>query len=189
MTIRVEPLTPGRTGDWLAFFDGSGFDDNPDWRPCYCMFFHFEGTNEAWAEFCSSGRSRAAQSERIATGGLRGFLAYDGDAAVGWLNAAPRSHYPKLDSFCPIEDGDRTGDLTCFVIAATHRRRGIARALLDAACAQFAQEGLTVAEAFPPKNPEDDAENFRGPRSLYERAGFAQAGDLPRHWQMRRALA
>lgn len=188
MSVRVEPLTPERAGDWLAFFDGPGFEDNPAWRPCYCMFFHFEGTNDAWAQFCESGGSRDAQIERISGGGLRGYLAYSDDTVAGWLNAAPRSHYPKLDSFCPIDDPETTGNLTCFVIAPSYRRRGVARALLDAACAQFARDGLTVAEAFPPIDADGDADNFRGPRALYERAGFTVASQLPRHYQMRRAL-
>lgn len=188
--MRVEALTPSRRDDWLAFFDGPGFDDNPDWRACYCMFFHFEGTNEAWATFCESGTSRKIQQQRIETGDVRGYLAYDGDAVAGWLNAAPRTHYPKLDGFAPIDDREATGNVTCFVIDPAKRRRGIARALLDRACEDFARAGLTVAEAFPPKQTDgSDADSFRGPLSLYQGAGFTIAEELPSHFRVRRTLA
>lgn len=186
--MRIEPMSPALLDDWLMFFDTRGFRDNPDWGQCYCVFFHFPGDVDEWGAACERGGNRENQIERIRSGGLRGYLAFDGDQPAGWLNAAPRTHYPKLDAFAPIEDRDTVGNLTCFVIDPSKRRRGIAGALLERACADFAATGMTYAEAFPPKQADSDAENFRGPLSLYERAGFGIVEEIPRHYRVRRAL-
>ena len=43
MPLLVRPLAPALAGDFLALFDGA-FPDNPDWRGCYCRFYHVPET-------------------------------------------------------------------------------------------------------------------------------------------------
>lgn len=102
---------------------------------------------------------------------MQGLLAYLDGQVVGWCNAAPRT---LLDSFAdePDPDTDRLGQITCFVVARSHRRTGIARALLEAACDMLREQGLALAEANPSRNASTDAENHFGPLSLYLSAGF-----------------
>lgn len=40
----IRPLTPERRADFLAFFEGEAFADNPAWASCYCYFYQFPGT-------------------------------------------------------------------------------------------------------------------------------------------------
>ncbi|MBP0652123.1 GNAT family N-acetyltransferase, partial [Mycobacterium tuberculosis] len=55
------------------------------------------------------------------------------------------------------------GAITCFLVAPDRRRRGIARALLDAALAGFAEDGLAIAEAYPRHAADGPAANHHGP--------------------------
>ena len=71
-------------------------------------------------------------------------------------------------------DASRIGEITCFVVAKAHRRTGVARGLLEAACEGLRAQGLEIAEAMPKAQAGSDAENHYGPRSLYESAGFTE---------------
>ncbi len=46
----IRELTPALAGDYLAFFDGDAFADNPDWASCYCRFFLWDGSTQGWAD-------------------------------------------------------------------------------------------------------------------------------------------
>ncbi len=66
-----------------------------------------------------------------------------------------------------MDDLERVGAIVCFVVAQPHRRQGIARRLLDAACEGFRRQGLAVAEAYPRKGSTSDAVNYKGPSQLH----------------------
>ena len=76
------------------------------------------------------------------------------------------------DECLTADDADRVGAVVCFTIAEPYRRRGIATALLGAACDGFRAKGLAIAEAYPRTNATDDAHNYHGPLALYLHAGF-----------------
>lgn len=54
-----------------------------------------------------------------------------------------------MDAFAdePDSDAPRIGQITCVVIANPHRRMGVARSLLNAACQGLQAQGFTIAEA------------------------------------------
>jgi len=72
----------------------------------------------------------------------------------------------------PDPDAARLGQITCFVVARNHRRTGVARALLEAACDMLRQQGLAIAEAHPSRKAASDAANHYGPLALFQSAGF-----------------
>jgi ribosomal protein S18 acetylase RimI-like enzyme len=86
-------------------------------------------------------------------------------------------HYAGRDD----RDDDTVGSIVCFVVAPPYRRHGLAARLLDAACRSFVDRGLDVAEAYPNKQPDDDASAYHGPMSMYIEAGFAEVGPLNEH--------
>ncbi len=49
MDIPIKPLNTSTLNDYLYFFDHITFTENPDWSKCYCLSFHFTGSNEQWS--------------------------------------------------------------------------------------------------------------------------------------------
>jgi ribosomal protein S18 acetylase RimI-like enzyme len=196
--VRVHPLTPERAADFLAFFDhetGPAFADNPEWAKCYCQFYH---TPKAVDFDVRPGEvNRIAMRQRIETGEMEGFLAYDdAGAVVGWLNAQTRNKLPhcfarmRLDP-TPIQLPDhRVAQVLCFVIHPERRRRGIARTLLDAACAAFTRRGIALVEAYPFKSGDstDPGDHFHGALPMFLDAGFAIFADTPSMTIVRKTL-
>jgi ribosomal protein S18 acetylase RimI-like enzyme len=120
---------------------------------------------------------------RIETGEMEGFLAYDGGDVAGWMNAQP---YHKLTFACarmripepalPVPRHEAAA-IVCFVVAPAHRRRGVARALLAAGLANFAQRGIKVVDAFPWNVEAGDGKPtdfYHGSLAMFEAAGFAR---------------
>ena len=169
-TLDIRPLSPERLQDFLAYFDGPAFADNPQWASCYCQFMYVDHRTVRWDDR-SGEQNRASACERICASRMNGLLAYRDNAVVGWCNAAPRA---LLDGFAgePDTGAERLGQITCFVVARAHRRTGVARALLDAACAQLKAQGMTIAEGAPRPEAATDAHQYHGPLRLYEEAGF-----------------
>ena len=168
--LEICRLTPQRLADFLAFFEGDAFADNPRWASCFCQFLHVDHAKVDWPARTAQ-ENRAAACARIGERRMQGLLAYRGCKVVGWCNAAPRT---MLDAFAGEADPDfeRIGQITCFVVAKAHRRSGVASALLDAACEMLASDGLEIAEATPKAQAESDAMAHYGPLAMYLAAGF-----------------
>jgi ribosomal protein S18 acetylase RimI-like enzyme len=168
--VEIHSLTPGRLADFLAFFEGPAFADNPKWRSCYCQFLYVDHSKIQWMSRTGE-ENKAAACGRIASDRMRGLLAYRQGRVVGWCNAAPRT---MLDAFAdePDPDAARIGQITCFVVAKEHRRSGVATELLSAACAALQSQGMSIAEAAPKPEIDGDAENHFGPMSMFLAAGF-----------------
>lgn len=169
--ITVKELTPSLKDDFLHFFDRVAFADNPDWSDCYCSLYHFanKGKDE----------TRREAANQVEENRIHGFLAYDNGKPIGWCNAANRNNYPALHFlFGPGPDKwEKVGSIVCFVVGASHRKKGVASHLLNAACNKFAQQGLSFAEAYPVKTSPSAAWDFPGPLSMYLKNGFTTHRD------------
>jgi|SRR5579872_7118586 len=172
----IRRLTPELGPDFLAFFDGPAFADNPKWAGCYCRCYHVDPAVEEWREEDAVG-NRADTVRRIAEGRMAGYLAYAGAEVVGWLNAGASGFYPADNVGGPDPEAARLGHVVCFVVSPAWRGKGVARALLAAALAGFKAEGLTLAQAAPRPAAEGGAANYRGPLAMFERAGFTRHRD------------
>lgn len=171
--VEIHALTPERQADFLAFFEGDAFADNPRWGFCFCQFLLVDHRVVQW-NLRTANENREAACQRIACGQMQGWLAYRDGKVVGWCNAGPRKLFHALDE---VEEPDaaRMGQIGCFVIAKPYRRQGIASALLQAALAGLKAQGLEVVEAMPATEggaaPSDAREHY-GPRRMFEGAGF-----------------
>jgi ribosomal protein S18 acetylase RimI-like enzyme len=180
---RVEPLSPARRDDFLDFLDherGRAFSDNPAWSRCYCHFFHVAPAID-WQSL-DAAANRAATQSRVDVGEMEGYLARDGSGrVVGWLNVQPRHKVPHCFARLGVEPTaldvppHRAAVVLCFVIDPGQRRKGIARALLEAALADLAQRGVRIVDAFPLQDAKDAAAHFRGPPRLFADCGFVPA--------------
>lgn len=168
--IVIKKLSPKLLDDYLHFFDNDAFADNPHWAACYCRCHHF---NHEECDFESIGaeENRTETKELIKNGKIEGYLAYDNEKPIGWLNANHRNNYFAIP-YDKIDSSENIGSLICFIIAKEYRRRGIAGMLLDEAIQGFKEQGLKYAEGYPVVDVEGDDKNYHGPLSLFISAGF-----------------
>jgi GNAT superfamily N-acetyltransferase len=174
--VEIHAATPERLEDLLHFFDHEGFAGKPEWAACYCMAHHL---GEGRPDYCAA-NNRAALVQRINDQSTTGLLAYADGKVAAWCNASPRSsyiHYAGRDD----RSDEEVGSIVCFVVAPPFRKHGLAAKLLDAACVSFVGRGFKVAEAYPNRNPSDDASAYHGPLSMYLDAGFTEVGPLDDH--------
>jgi GNAT superfamily N-acetyltransferase len=169
--LDIRPLTPQSSADYFAYFDRDAFADNPRWASCYCHFLWAPSAVKPWDQWTGA-ENRAAVDALIAARELRGYLAYVDGRPIGWCNATPKAKIPALNETRDPQEA-LVGWIACFVIAKPYRRRGVARSLLEAACAGFRQEGLAFVEAYARRNAATEADNHSGPLALYLSAGFA----------------
>lgn len=189
MDLLVKSLRPELLDDYLDFFDHRAFADNPDWGDCYCYFYLADPAKEDW--FSRTGeQNRRSVSELIARGEMYGYLAYVEGKVAGWCHAGPKTNFSGLLAGQDLVDSDtpKTGSIVCFVVAAAYRRRGIATALLEAACQGFVGLGLRFAEAYPSLHAAGDGANYNGPLRMYLEAGFAIHRKFPTYQVVRKAL-
>jgi GNAT superfamily N-acetyltransferase len=170
MQVLIQPLTPASLPALLAFFEGEAFSDNPTWASCYCQCFHEDHRVVRWHERTAA-QNRALAIERGNAGTMRGHVAIVDGAVVGWCNAAPRALLHALDEE-PHGDVAGTGCIVCFVVAPSLRGQGIAKALLEAACAGLRGQGLKFVEANPRTGGVTAAQAHYGPLGMYLGAGF-----------------
>lgn len=168
--VTIKALAPELQPDFLRFFEGSAFSDNPKWSSCYCQCFYEDHTVVKWSERTSP-QNRAIACERIQTRSMQGYLAYAGELPIGWCNAAPRRLLRALDND-PTPDAEHVGTIICFLVEPSHRGQGVARLLLEAACDGLRTQGMRIAEANPRTGTTSAAENHFGPLGLYLSAGF-----------------
>jgi GNAT superfamily N-acetyltransferase len=172
-TLTIKRLSPAGSADFLGFFDRDAFPDNPKWAGCYCRFPHVDHGREAWDEADAAG-NRADVARRIDQGRMSGYMAYADGKVVGWVNAAPCAFYPPANVGGPDPDDAHMGHILCFVVAPAWRGQGVARALLDAVCADLKAMGLRLVQANPRLSADGAAANHHGPLALYESAGFTR---------------
>jgi GNAT superfamily N-acetyltransferase len=111
-------------------------------------------------------------------------LAWLAGEPAGWAAVAPRAAYPRvLASRVLAAAGGDDGDpgvwaLTCFVVRASLRRRGVAGALLDGAVDLAREHGARVVEAYPvdvaAKAGASSSELYHGTLSMFAAAGFTE---------------
>jgi GNAT superfamily N-acetyltransferase len=169
-TVEIHPLAPARLADFMAFFEGEAFSDNPKWSSCYCQCFYEDHSKIHWASRTAVENHECA-SQRITQGRMQGLLAYQGGQVVGWCNAAPRKLLHALDAE-PIASPEQVGTILCFLVAPSARGHGVATALLNAACQYLRAQGLLSVEANPRPGAKGTAENHFGPLGMYLAAGF-----------------
>ena len=111
-----------------------------------------------------------------------GIIASIGGERVGWCSVAPRSEFIRARTCTAMStpstqpDDPAVWSVTCFVVRAGFRRRGVATALLDAAVEHARSSGAGWLEGYPTdtsERSEPEADSLhRGTLHLFQRAGF-----------------
>lgn len=147
------------------------FETNPNWAGCYCQFYLDTDADIEGAEVTAE-RNRQKACDRIASGTMRGYLAFDGDEVVGWVAANKANNFAQL----PPTSED-TARILCFIVEPNHQGKGVATALLDFAIEDLTTQGFTTVEAAPLASDEFAFWAYRGKLSTFLKAGF-QSGPM-----------
>ena len=147
------------------------FETNPNWAGCYCQFYLDTDADIEGAELTAE-RNRQKACDRIASGTMRGYLAFDGDEVVGWVAANKANNFAQLPP-----TSEETARILCFIVEPNHQGKGVATALLDFAIEDLATQGFTTVEAAPLASDEFASWAYRGKLSTFLKAGF-QAGPM-----------
>lgn len=175
----IKKLMPDLADDFLDFFDNRAFTDNPEWKECYCCFDRV--ADDAVWERNSGAENRQMAEALIKNNLMHGFLAYNSNKVVGWCSADDLQALPRLEKAFSGAGFDASGAMavSCFLIEASHRRKGIASKLLNFAIHSAALDGYSQILARPkldhlPLQRKYDQENYHGPFQLFEKAGFSR---------------
>jgi GNAT superfamily N-acetyltransferase len=182
--LEMRPLTPDLEPDFLAFFEGEAFADNPAWAECYCLFYQYAGPD--WGA-ATAAQNRTEKSRLIRNRDAHGILAFAGGMPVGWCHVAPRTSLPAFAEM-PGAATELVASIVCFVVPPMYRRQGLARRLLDAAIDHARELGLTTVEAYPARHAASDARAYHGPLRLFLDAGFVETGERGPDIVVRKAI-
>lgn len=183
-----EPWGPA----WAALFAACGC-------ACFCRWWHFEGNRNEWLARCAHEpeRNREEQLARVRLGAPEagGLLALHDGAVVGWMKLAPASSLPKLVRQGPYRlleraERDATFSIGCLLVHPAHRRKGVARGLVEASVDHARACGGRAIEAYPRRADYDlyDEEAWMGTPRLFAACGFREVGGEGPYPLMRKEL-
>jgi GNAT superfamily N-acetyltransferase len=164
--VEIRRLSIDELSPLLEFMDGPAFTGQPQWQGCYCQ--HYLNTTEQNQDPESKARlNRERACDRVNAGTMQGYLAFEGDKAIGWMAANAANNFVQLPPGEPS-----TARIICFVVEQGHQGRGVATALLDFALKDLPKQGFTAVEAAPLASDEHSAAGYRGKLSMFLKAGF-----------------
>ena len=190
-SVDIHPLTPGRVGDYFHFFDEVAFADHPEWSWCYCTFYHMDRAMEQSDDIQGKEDLRNLARRLIEDGTMAGYLAYENGEVVAWCNAGNRTTFKRLaetEGIWQSERPERIKSVVCFIVAHTHRRQGLAKALLARVTADAQSEGYDAVEAYPATGDLDCYGHFHGHEAMYAACGFSKEQTLDGFAVMRYTL-
>lgn len=151
---------------------------------CWCRFFtltapEYKNTTPAERKGQLHARFNSSEPEP-------GVMAYLDGEPVGWCAVEPRSCYPRIERsqlmraaaprLAELPDPGAIWSISCFVVAAGHRRKGIAASLLQAAVEHAFTHGAGSVEGYPvdpaARPKASAADLYHGTLSLFQAGGF-----------------
>lgn len=164
--VEIRRLNPGELTPFLEFMDGPAFKSQPQWQGCYCQFYlNTKKENDDQDSVGAKNRERAC--DRVNDGTMQGYLAYEGKTVIGWMAANSFKNFVALP---PMPQ--TAAAIICFVIEQEHQGQGVATKLLEYAIQDLPKYGFTSVKAAPIATGDFQSWGYRGPKSLFEKAGF-----------------
>jgi len=167
--------------------------------PCFCRFWTFDGDDNAWQLRCATSpeTNREELTGDVASASARGVVATLEGSIVGWLKLSETSAVPKMFArrlyraepwFREAREGVYV--VGCVLVHPEHRRRGVARALVNSASEIARSYGARALEALPRRldPPVRDESMWNGPLSTLEAAGFVRVAGVDGYPVLRREL-
>jgi GNAT superfamily N-acetyltransferase len=170
VTIRIERFRPGLEGDFRALHSEA---NDTGW--CRCVAW-WVPTWDGWGERTAA-QNAVLRESLCDAGEYDGLLAYDGDEPAGWCQVGRRDRLAKLVAQLDLDPDPSVWAVTCFLVAPSYRRRGVATTLLAGAVAAARDAGASRLEAYPRNDADEPADLWTGPAGLFAAAGFAVVRD------------
>jgi GNAT superfamily N-acetyltransferase len=139
--------------------------------------------------------NREDKLTRVRHGEAHASLVYDGPDCVGWCQFGSATELPRIKHRRAYEAAaDPVPDwrITCFFVARTHRKAGVAATALAGALREIGRLGGGTVESYP-----EDVEGrtvsgtflYNATVQLFEQHGFARTRRLGKnHWLVRRVV-
>jgi GNAT superfamily N-acetyltransferase len=172
---------------------------------CYCRYWHFTGNKNEWLDRCAHRPEENRAELEAAVAGLDstipdpsadGLVALSDGVALGWMKLTVRAAVPKLRRlpvYRSLDLGDEgtTASVGCFLVRPTHRRQGVARALVAGAEDHARARGFRAIEAYPRRAAEPlyDEEAWQGPERIFVLQGWTPIHDVAPYPVYRKVLA
>jgi GNAT superfamily N-acetyltransferase len=154
---------------------------------CWCQYWHVRGRayHDGWGE-----THRARLEKEVRSDGVPGLLAYLDGEAVGWCRLGPRESFERLAASRPlarVDDAD-VWSVVCFYVHPAAKRRGVAAALLEAACGHAAAAGAPILEGYAVRAGHPNIDAYTGYLPMFLAGGFEPVGAGGRRTIVRRRL-
>ncbi len=98
---------------------------------------------------------------------MQGYVAVSEGKVIGWMAANSFKNFVAL----PPAPED-VAAIICFVVDQEHQGRGVAKQLLNYALEDLPKHGFRSVNSAPLASGEFLSYGYRGPRSMFEKAGF-----------------
>ena len=181
--IRVVPANEASWEDLSAVFGTRGASS-----VCFCQRYKL-APREAFSRFPARERARRLREQTHAGDAsatdTSGLVAYLGDEAVGWCAVEPRPAYSGLlrvyrtpwEGRNEDRSDERVWSVTCVLVRAGFRGRGITYALARAAVDHARERGARALEAYPMRTEAGEItwdEIHVGAQSIFAAAGMVE---------------
>lgn len=192
--ITIKPLVAELNKDYLDFFDNRAFTDGNPNGPCYCTSPNQDEQTikkmvKKFKIFGVKKTLRKYAVQMLNENRIQGYLAFDGDTAIGWCNAADIESYSGfVPNFAKENTCGKTISIVCFEVAPEYRGMGIASAFIERVCNDAKAKGYVAVEGYAKLSENRDDFDFQGPVHLYKKAGFAEVANENGQAIMRRLL-
>jgi GNAT superfamily N-acetyltransferase len=185
--FRVRPLDETTWPDFAQLIESH----NGVWGGCWCMAFHEEGVGR----HKTPAQNRSEKEQRVREDRAHAALVYDGPTCVGWCQFGPTAELPRIKRQHAYREGLSTlpdWRITCFFVAKSHRREGVASTALEGALHEIARLGGGTVESYPEDtNGRSVSGSFlhNGTVHLFEAHGFQRTRRLGKHhWVVTRTV-
>ena len=177
MTIEIKPLSPDLAETFTTYVNNLDFHHAPHWQFCYCQYYHVKCTTEEWRARTDKQNQQLAK-ENIQNDVMHGFIAFDGEKPIGWVNANDWRNYALFEGDPELlEFEGKSGAIVCFLIHPEYRKQGLATKLLEAAIEDFRKQGFDRVVGHPFLWSAHPERQYQGIPSMYEALGFEKVSE------------
>ena len=152
------------------YFDELDFSHQPNWKGCYCRFYHNDLPFEQWMRRTAED-NRFEMIESLKNHSMHGLLALEDNKIIAWLNINDIEKYARIYPNVPEDlKRQKIACSICFIVHPDYRGQGIATKLLEHAIKHYTELGYDALLALPVSG--SGVTIYRGPESMYAKLNY-----------------